>query len=80
LRARAGTLLAAGALAATFFGGAAAGIGGPPLLVLAPNQVAFNEDGTRKGDPPLRKWYSIHRWRRRSQRSSSRASGTVTQR
>ncbi len=33
LRARTGTLLAASALTATFFGGAAAGIGGPPLLV-----------------------------------------------
>lgn len=52
----------------------------PSDVKMLPDSVLIYEDGTRPGDPPKRKWYTIHRWRRRSQRSSSSASGTVTQR
>ena len=46
-----------------------------------PRSVIIYEDGTRGDEPPKRRWWQLlHRPRDRSQRSSSRASGTVTQR
>lgn len=43
--------------------------------------VGLREDGTRGDEPPKHWFWRLrHRRRERSQRSSSRASGTVTQR